>query len=727
MAVSGLSAASAPVAAEEAAAGTENIAAEGMEGGTVPGNGHVVCLDPGHQSYEIDMSAQEPDGPGSSVTKAKATSGTQGSYTGIPEYALNLDVSLLLRDILEKRGYKVVMTRTDNETAISNSERAIMAGEEGAEIFVRIHANGDSTHQQSGALALCPSGSNPYVAYLSAESDRLSSCILNAYCNATGFSNLGIQYNDSMTGINWSTVPVTILEMGFMTNEYDDNKMADEEFRQVMAGGIADGIDVYFGIATAAAEEDEEGLMQSSEENESFETKPVAAFPAAIASTALPERKSNAVLLSNVSYTAKPVFASDETLPDTGTYGDPFEANSDQAYQDAAYQDTAYQDPLSDPAYQDTAPEADPFTGSAYNTAPEADPFTGSAFNDVPEEIRPVNPIPQPDAAMQELIKGLKQRIDSMDGEWSVYVGNLSSGTGCGVYYTTQMQAASLIKLYIMGAVYERYEELANSYGAETLNSLLYSMITVSDNDAANTLTSYLGYGDAAAGMQAVTNYCTTHGYKSSHMGRLLLQPADPDDNYTSAEDCGYFLWNVYCNAMGMVSETGVQEEMEEPLDQSQDGSQTQAADGIQTQVPDGTQVQAVDAASAQSAETAQTGEGTVSQASDETPGTASAQPLEAVPVNPRASYMPGAAQMLSLLSQQTRRNKIPSQLPPGVSVANKTGELFNVENDAGIIYNTAGDNNLVICFMSQNVGSVGSAQAAIGELSAYIYNYYNG
>ena len=49
-----------------------------------------------------------------------------------------------------------------------------------------------------------------------------------------------------MTGINWSTVPVTILEMGFMTNESDDTKMNDSSFRPLMVQGIADGIDDYF-------------------------------------------------------------------------------------------------------------------------------------------------------------------------------------------------------------------------------------------------------------------------------------------------------------------------------------------------------------------------------------------------------------------------------------------------------------------------------------------------
>ena len=45
---------------------------------------------------------------------------------------------------------------------------------------------------------------------------------------------------------------------------------------------------------------------------------------------------------------------------------------------------------------------------------------------------------------------------------------------------------------------------------------------------------------------------------------------------------------------------------------------------------------------------------------------------------------------MYRLLKMQTRKNKIPAQMPSDVKVANKTGELDNVENDAGIIYDTA-------------------------------------
>ena len=98
---------------------------------------------------------------------------------------------------------------------------------------MRIHANGAESSSAAGALTISPSSSNPYVSQLYDDSNSLSQCILDAYCDATGFENRGVTYADNMTGINWSTIPVTIVEMGFMTNESDDLKMSDPDFRTI--------------------------------------------------------------------------------------------------------------------------------------------------------------------------------------------------------------------------------------------------------------------------------------------------------------------------------------------------------------------------------------------------------------------------------------------------------------------------------------------------------------
>lgn len=243
---------------------------------------------------------------------------------------------------------------------------------------------------------------------------------------------------------------------------------------------------------------------------------------------------------------------------------------------------------------------------------------------------------PVTDEALQTLLNQIQDQLPADNGSWSVFVSDLINETEGSINDQT-MQAASLIKLYIMGAIYENYDQIIGQYGKDSVDSNLHSMITVSDNDAANTLTTYLGGGNSSAGMQAVNSFCQEHGYTQTHMGRMLLASNDQDDNYTSVNDCGHFLIEVY---------------------KEEESSYAHASD------------------------------------------------------------------MYALLKAQTRQNKIPAMLPDGVKTANKTGELDNVENDAGIIYDAA--NDLVIVFMSQNLSSAGNAQNTIASLSRTIYDYYN-
>ncbi len=208
--------------------------------------GHIVCIDAGHQ--QAGISEQEPNGPGSSVMKAKLTTGTSGIATGLAEYQLNLDVSQMLQQELLNRGYQVVMIRTTNDCPMSNAERAVYANESGAEIFVRIHANSSDDPSVNGAMFYAPSAANPYLsADVISASNTLASTMLSFYCSTTGLANKGLLQDDSMTGINWCTIPVTIVEMGFMSNPEEDQKMANPEFQAVIAQGLANGIDAYFG------------------------------------------------------------------------------------------------------------------------------------------------------------------------------------------------------------------------------------------------------------------------------------------------------------------------------------------------------------------------------------------------------------------------------------------------------------------------------------------------
>lgn len=207
--------------------------------------GYLVSIDPGHQAK--GNSDQEPVGPGASETKARVSSGTQGVVTGIAEHELNLAVSLYLRDELLARGYSVLMIRETADVDISNAKRAELANSYSADIFVRIHGNSVSDQDVKGALTMCMTRDNPYNGNLYNPSRVLSEKVLEGLCAATGAVNKGIMETDTMSGINWCSVPVTIVEMGFMSNPDEDKAMAEDSYRQKLAEGIADGIDAYFG------------------------------------------------------------------------------------------------------------------------------------------------------------------------------------------------------------------------------------------------------------------------------------------------------------------------------------------------------------------------------------------------------------------------------------------------------------------------------------------------
>lgn len=207
---------------------------------------YVVMLDPGHQLN--GDSTTEPNGPDSSEMKARVTDGATGTTTNVPEYELTLEIANLLRDELQSRGYTVLMTRETHDVNISNMERALMANNANADITVRIHGNSYEDASVNGAETLAPSTGNPYVGDIAEDSQKLSQAIITAYCQATGMNNRGVKIDDTMTGINWCEMPVTIIELGFLSNPTDDTNMQDDAYQLKMVKGIADGIDTYFGL-----------------------------------------------------------------------------------------------------------------------------------------------------------------------------------------------------------------------------------------------------------------------------------------------------------------------------------------------------------------------------------------------------------------------------------------------------------------------------------------------
>lgn len=479
---------------------------------------YLIAIDPGHQ--ERGNFGQEPVGPGASETKTKVAGGTRGTSTGVPEYQLTLDVSLRLRDVLEDKGYRVLMIRETNDVDITNSERAKMANEADADVFVRVHANGSESSSANGAMTICQTSSNPYNSELYKKSRSLSQKVLDAYTEATGIRKERVWETDTMSGINWCTVPVTIIEVGYMTNPEEDEKMQDPDFQELMAEGIAEGIEDYLSEQKEdGGAETDEAAEASSEEETSVE--------------ASSEEASSEEEASDEE-------APEEMMPETDL--------SKEGASEAASSETARPDEDEIEPAGDKEPESGGgknvnerkitvYTAPASKTERSAKELEKIVTQTGDRVIRrsELERYVKAGVGMAKLKKRLNEEISKLGGKWSLYLKRMDTNQTIGINEDEKMVAASLIKLFIAGEFYTLAEE--GELDADNFRSSPDLMISVSDNGAANSLIS-------ACTMDKINEFARENGYEETVLNRRMLE-WNGTENYTSARDCGKMLEQV--------------------------------------------------------------------------------------------------------------------------------------------------------------------------------------
>ena len=154
---------------------------------------------------------------------------------GIPgqrvlEKNMNLDVALRLKPILEKAGYRVVMTRS-TDIFVPLGSRVAIANSYPNAIFLCIHFNSAS---RSGA-----SGIETY--FYSTESAPLAASIHSAVVGGAPSENRGVRRRGYFV-LRRTTIPAVLVECGFLTNPTEAQFAQTTAYRQKLAQEIARGV-----------------------------------------------------------------------------------------------------------------------------------------------------------------------------------------------------------------------------------------------------------------------------------------------------------------------------------------------------------------------------------------------------------------------------------------------------------------------------------------------------
>ena len=149
----------------------------------------------------------------------------------VPEKPYTLDISQRLSSALRARGFKTVMTRSD-DTFISLGQRCAVGNSQRDAIFVSIHLN---SARREGA-----DGIETY--YYSGKSASLASALHRAVVRAAGTEDRGVRRRGFYVIRRTTRIPAVLVECGFLTNRAEARRLLTASHRQKLANAIAGAI-----------------------------------------------------------------------------------------------------------------------------------------------------------------------------------------------------------------------------------------------------------------------------------------------------------------------------------------------------------------------------------------------------------------------------------------------------------------------------------------------------
>jgi N-acetylmuramoyl-L-alanine amidase len=158
------------------------------------------------------------------------------SVLGFYEKGVNLAVALDVARLLEQRGLRVKMTRTD-DYFVELEDRAAIANDLGADLFVSIHA--DSFPESSRR------GFTVYIANSASSSSRRAANAIARSMSGTGLNSFGVQTANYHVLIG-TRGPAVLVELGYLSNRSEAALLRSSSFQSRLAEAVADGISDYF-------------------------------------------------------------------------------------------------------------------------------------------------------------------------------------------------------------------------------------------------------------------------------------------------------------------------------------------------------------------------------------------------------------------------------------------------------------------------------------------------
>ena len=188
---------------------------------TIKAQGKVsILIDPGHGGKD----------PGASAA------------SGLQEKEVTLALSRILRDKFANDDLEIEMTR-DKDEYVKLLDRAGKANEEDFEIFVSIHVNSSDNRDASGIEVLFASEKN--VQIKEAEQRLLAKEILDAIIKETGAKSRGVKNRPDLIVLNKTKCVSALVEVGFLSNPQEYDKLTDDQYLDSLATGIYKGIKNY--------------------------------------------------------------------------------------------------------------------------------------------------------------------------------------------------------------------------------------------------------------------------------------------------------------------------------------------------------------------------------------------------------------------------------------------------------------------------------------------------